>query len=148
LVGVASTAGAAKMISKSGEGGRADAAICSKICARLYEGLEMLQEGIQDDNSNKTRFIVLGWNVDAVEWKGAAKRRAGLIRVSVGRGSNVGKVVGAIGPRVVRIDRRPSLWVEGDDYFVEVKSESEGEGEGYWKRRAEAVGGVILGTWL
>ncbi|KAF8527954.1 PDT-domain-containing protein [Hysterangium stoloniferum] len=151
LVAVASTAAAAKTISESGEEASTDAAICSKICAELYEGLEVLQEGIQDDNNNKTRFIVLGCNVDGAEWKVAEKRwTTGLIRVSVRRGSSVEKAVGEIGLKVVRIDRRPSLWVEGDDYFVEVESEGESEvkSQEYWKRRVEAIGGVILGTWL
>jgi prephenate dehydratase len=51
---VASTAGAAKTIAESeGERGHTDAAICSKICVGLYEGLEVLREGIQDENSRR-----------------------------------------------------------------------------------------------
>jgi hypothetical protein len=73
-----------------------------------------------------------------------------LIRVGVRdkeEGYPVGKLVGGIGLGVVRIDRRPSLSVEGEDYFIEVEGQ-----EGEWRRRVEEaamhVGGVILGAWI
>lgn len=46
LIKVASTAGAAKMISS-----REEAAICSRICVDLYDGLAVIAEGLQDENS-------------------------------------------------------------------------------------------------
>lgn len=50
-----STAGAAKMVSQTGE---AWGAICTAEAANAF-GLEILDEDIQDENQNKTRFLVV-----------------------------------------------------------------------------------------
>lgn len=50
-----STAGAAKIISETNE---AWGAICTAEAAAAY-GLKILDEGIQDENQNKTRFLVV-----------------------------------------------------------------------------------------
>ena len=55
LVKTASTAGAAEALS-AGDAG--DAAICSAVCASVYEGLEILQEGIQNDNGKNCFLLV------------------------------------------------------------------------------------------
>jgi len=52
------TAGAAQAISEAGDAMRDTAAIASRRAAELY-GLEILDEGIQDNKDNITRFIVL-----------------------------------------------------------------------------------------
>lgn len=52
---VASTAGAAKLISEKDEPW---AAICTKEAVKKY-GLEILQEDMQDENHNETRFLVV-----------------------------------------------------------------------------------------
>lgn len=59
------TAGAAEMISRGHLAGHA--AICHKDAAPLY-GLKVLQEGIEDNKHNFTRFLVLTdpWNADLV----------------------------------------------------------------------------------
>jgi prephenate dehydratase len=51
LVSVASTAAAAETISTQADVAADSAAICSKICLRLFADLEMLHEGIQDERS-------------------------------------------------------------------------------------------------
>merc|ERR1712166_78394 len=54
------TAGSAKLIADNGPGGEYEgvAAICSAHAAAIY-GLEVLDEGIEDDTSNVTRFWLL-----------------------------------------------------------------------------------------
>jgi len=51
------TAGAVKMLKASGD--RFSAAIASRHAAEIY-GLEILEEGIEDDPENFTRFLALG----------------------------------------------------------------------------------------
>jgi chorismate mutase/prephenate dehydratase len=60
LVNVSSTANAAKMASQEPNCG----AICSEVCADLYE-LVLLEKGIQDEKGNTTRFFVIGDECDA-----------------------------------------------------------------------------------
>lgn len=50
------TAGAAKMLAR--ENPKAAAAIASSLCATLYD-LEIIKEGIEDGESNSTRFLLL-----------------------------------------------------------------------------------------
>ena len=59
------TAGAAKQISEQGLHGHA--AICSKFAAPLY-GMKVLQEGIETNKHNFTRFLVLSdpWNAEEI----------------------------------------------------------------------------------
>lgn len=52
----ADTAGSANMVSQSGD--RTKAAICSKRAAEIY-GLEILQEDINSNDNNTTRFVVI-----------------------------------------------------------------------------------------
>lgn len=54
--GVPSTAGAAERVSKDEHMSDA-AAICSKFCTRLFPGLEILHEGIQNESSAYTSFV-------------------------------------------------------------------------------------------
>ena len=55
IISVSSTALAAQMASRDTTAG----AICSKVCAGIYEGLHLLNEGVQDSQLNVTRFGVL-----------------------------------------------------------------------------------------
>ncbi len=50
------TAGAAKMLAR--ENPKASAAIASALCAELYD-LDIIKEGIEDEASNSTRFLLL-----------------------------------------------------------------------------------------
>jgi len=56
IIEVSSTAEGAKLVSE--EGNASNAAIASAACAEVY-GLEVLAAGIQNSDSNKTRFYVL-----------------------------------------------------------------------------------------
>jgi prephenate dehydratase len=51
------TAGAAREVAASGDLTRA--AVASQAAADLY-GLEVLRAGVEDDVSNRTRFVILG----------------------------------------------------------------------------------------
>jgi prephenate dehydratase len=59
LISIASTAAAAEMVSTQDEAAADSAAICSKICLRLFADLEILHEGIQAEHSelNSTSFF-------------------------------------------------------------------------------------------
>jgi chorismate mutase/prephenate dehydratase len=61
IIPVASTGAAAEQASKDS----ASAAICSKVCLVLYEGLQVVQAPVQDDRRNRTRFCVLSDASDA-----------------------------------------------------------------------------------
>ena len=50
----ASTAGAAKTLAETNER-CTDAAVCSKICAQIYNGLQVVAEGIQDESCESNR---------------------------------------------------------------------------------------------
>ena len=54
------TAGAARMVARDTP--RAAAAIASQLCAELH-GLEIIKEGVEDDSSNSTRFLMLSRDV-------------------------------------------------------------------------------------
>lgn len=78
-------------------------------------------------------------------------RRRGLIRAAVGQGcSTVGVMLNKLGLNIRQVDRRPSLSVVGNDYFVEVEAEGESE-LGAWDAvvhaAAERIGGSVLGIW-
>ncbi|THV04844.1 PDT-domain-containing protein [Dendrothele bispora CBS 962.96] len=56
-----STAAAAEALIKCPDATKS-AAICSKICVSMFEGLQLLREGIQDEQINFTRFYVIAKN--------------------------------------------------------------------------------------
>ncbi|KAI0788550.1 Prephenate dehydratase-domain-containing protein [Abortiporus biennis] len=145
----ASTAGAAKFLlddEDSPEG--ASAAVCSSICATLFDGLEVLHKNIQDNESNFTRFLVLSNTLDVnlpTENSPFHLRRA-LVRFGIApsdpessqndpspiasrtfhnRPLNliVSTLFTTFGVPVTRVDRRPSLNSHPfeDVYFVELE---------------------------
>ncbi len=58
------TAGAAKLVAEVGD--RTMAAIAPRLAADLY-GLDILEENVEDTDSNVTRFVVLTKNKQWVE---------------------------------------------------------------------------------
>lgn len=151
LVCLASTALAARTVANNTEV-CGDAAVCSKICVSIYSGLEVLVEGIQDKDTNKTRFMVLSSDIDAniPAAKGEGCRR-GLIRVGIRDRNGVDFLIKAPKLKVTRIDRRPSLTLSGSDYFLEVEAEREYE-EREWREKVEEtcslVEGILVGIWI
>ena len=65
IVEAEDTAGSAEMISRRQMHGHA--AICSKFAAPLY-GMKVLEEGIEDNKHNYTRFLILAdpWKADSL----------------------------------------------------------------------------------
>ncbi|KAF6766287.1 Prephenate dehydratase-domain-containing protein [Ephemerocybe angulata] len=128
----ASTAAAARMLLDRPP---TSAAISSRACANIYDGLEVLREGIQRDEANFTRFYVLTRrrNVPIPSLPDTPNsRRKGLLRIinksPTSLSSSQGDILAALNQlstemEVVRIDRRPAQ--EGvpfqDLYFTEVQ---------------------------
>ncbi|ESK92214.1 prephenate dehydratase [Moniliophthora roreri MCA 2997] len=168
---MASTAAAAKALLSSPAN---HAAICSKICIKMFEGLEVLHEGIQDEHSNYTRFYIIARSpkihLPVLE---AHHPKKALIRIESGSQKanghskpshvNIATLISVLRLRIERIDRRPAL--DGvpfnNVYIVEVEKESEAGPNGgldspTWKeqvedaqRRIRDSGGEarLLGLW-
>ncbi|EJF67040.1 PDT-domain-containing protein [Dichomitus squalens LYAD-421 SS1] len=138
---VPSTSAAANAILCCGEGSDEpeSAAICSAQCADLFDGLEVLESGIQNELSNTTRFYILSNSLDAPLPGGKKETRRQRALVRIGNqlrhhregeppsSTQLSRIVTStllttFGCPALRIDRRPSLnGVPFDDvYFVEV----------------------------
>ncbi|MEW6026121.1 MAG: prephenate dehydratase [Planctomycetota bacterium] len=96
------TAGAAKMVANTRP--KAAAAIASRHCAELYD-LEIIKDGIEDDKSNFTRFLVL-----AKEPAADAGNKCSIVfstRHEAGTLFAVLKVFSDAGINLTRIESRP-----------------------------------------
>ncbi|KAF8898639.1 Prephenate dehydratase-domain-containing protein [Infundibulicybe gibba] len=120
LIKMASTAAGAQALLTS----PADcAAICSKICATLFEGLEILNEGIQNESANFTRFYIVSNRSAATipqDETGMALLRVYSAPKSI---SNITFQLHILDLNVVRVDRRPAIdsIPFHDVYFLEVQ---------------------------
>ncbi|KDR85090.1 hypothetical protein GALMADRAFT_233707 [Galerina marginata CBS 339.88] len=148
------------------------AAICSSICATLFEGLEVLFIGIQNDQSNFTRFFIVSHSQHTllppiIE---ANRQMKALILMPTppvlvpdpNKSRGIIEHLGLLGLFATRIDRRPSLSATpfGSVYFVEVQKYSTqvvlGNDVESWTRelensvsRVNYAGGVaiLVGIW-
>jgi len=114
---------------------RTSAAIASKLSATLFDGLEVLQESIQNENSNFTRFFVLTDSLDGELPSPSTELRPSraLFRINSrrstvdGAGSpTITQLLDALQLRVTRVDRRPCLdakSLNASVYFVEVEDD-------------------------
>jgi prephenate dehydratase len=131
LVRTDSTANAAKRLlsAENGLDPMKCAAICSSVVVTIYEGLEVLEENIQDGTENYTRFYILSHGLDVALPKGClpSTKSMALLRLQTPPGDpksalNIPRVISTLDIIVNRIDRRPS--VRGrpfdDVYFLEV----------------------------
>ncbi|KAJ7349483.1 Prephenate dehydratase-domain-containing protein [Mycena albidolilacea] len=122
---MASTAAAAEAVLTSPN----CAAICSRLCATVFEGLEILFKGIQDRNSNFTRFYVLTATQDSELPCPATTHTRCLIRLSSRRENvsdrpAISQLLAALNMHVSRLDRRPQLESPvpfHDVYFAELE---------------------------
>ncbi|KAK1219948.1 prephenate dehydratase [Marasmius sp. AFHP31] len=128
-----STAAAANVVANTP--GSTSAAICSKMCLQMFEGLELLEEGIQAEKTisdapqaNFTRFYVLAKDSKTtLPVPPSPTTSQALLRIEFRcRERNVGDVaaaVNAIELGIARIDRRPALNRNpfNDVYFVELQ---------------------------
>jgi len=148
LVKTASTAAAAQAILSDPEPAEC-AAICSSLCATIFDGLEILHKGIQNENVNSTRFYILAANRDVTipPPPAEAPRKRALVRISCNlpatkntSSRNIAQLLAALDLHVTRMDRRPSLYPVPfhDVYFVEVEEEhSIRSNDGSWIKRVE-----------
>ncbi|KAL0951063.1 hypothetical protein HGRIS_007802 [Hohenbuehelia grisea] len=152
------------------------AAICSKLCASLFEGVVVLREGIQDTNDNYTRFFVIGGS-DAADLRVPSPSHfKALVCLQTGPSpsgtseapsrSDILPLLSALQLPTIRIDRRPprsNAETPGRDmYFVELQEDGHSADkddvlkEREWSakvdaalKRVQAAGGevTLLGTW-
>ncbi|KAF8974017.1 Prephenate dehydratase-domain-containing protein [Flammula alnicola] len=113
------------------------AAICSSICATLFEGLEILFTGIQNERSNFTRFYTIAYSqqTDLPPVPGNTCQMNALFRVSPPStpspdiSYDIVTCLKSLDLSVARIDRRPSA--DGipfrSVYFIEVHGFATGE---------------------
>jgi prephenate dehydratase len=133
LVPTDSTAGAARtLLNPPSEGfdPLKSAAICSMVVISLFPGLEVLHTGIQDGESNMTRFYIVSYGADVrVPWQTPpTHQKRALIRLLSDRDTvawDSSRAIKALNIPISRIDRRPSLCSTTfhDVYFLEVYAE-------------------------
>lgn len=95
------TALAAKMVSESNDNKKV--AIASKRAANIY-GLEILKENINNEISNKTRFVIIGKELESTEDKISIIFK---LEHKVGSLLNILKFVNDYGLNMVKIESRP-----------------------------------------
>ncbi|KAG0708962.1 Prephenate dehydratase-domain-containing protein [Suillus ampliporus] len=166
LVPTDSTAGAARaLLNPPSEGfdPSKSAAICSAVVTSLFRDLEVLRTGIQDGESNTTRFYIVSYGADVqVPWKiPPTHQKRALIRLSPDRSSGTwdsSRAIKALNMPVSRIDRRPSLCSNTlhDVYFFEVYAEGGKENDVSWfdcvnqaveRLRQAGLESTVLGMW-
>ncbi|KAK2461840.1 hypothetical protein APHAL10511_006303 [Amanita phalloides] len=104
------------------------AAICSKLCASIFSGLDVLKECIQTGNVNYTRFLIITRNrnttIPARFLVAPCYRALYSIRAGSSNSSDLMDVLKLLSVRVTRVDRRPDVAATTpfqDIYFVEVE---------------------------
>ncbi|TFK41061.1 Prephenate dehydratase-domain-containing protein [Crucibulum laeve] len=139
------------------------AAICSKICAHIFEGLEVLREGIQKEALNFTRFYIItrSQNTPTPPLLLMTCSRTALLRLTAplhsARHGTLLSHLNSLQLNVIRIDRRPlanSISFH-DMYYVEIRGNSDGN-EDSWVlvvntalQRVRSSGGEVdlAGIW-
>lgn len=124
LIPVNDTAGAVKLISQ--EANPTDAAIASKEAAEIH-GMEVIEEGIETNPRNYTRFVVIG--TDQLE-KGP-RRKSSLIFATGNRPGalyEVLKIYAENGVNLVKLESRP---IHGKPweymFYVDLEADAESE---------------------
>ncbi|KAG1771676.1 Prephenate dehydratase-domain-containing protein [Suillus placidus] len=141
------------------------AAICSTVVTSLFPGLEVLRTGIQDGESNMTRFYIVSYGVDVgIPWQTPPTyQKHALIRLLPDRlGDSVAwdssRAIKALNIPISRIDRRPSLYpvTFHDVYFLEVYADGGKESDVAWSDcvnqaveglRQAGLESTVLGIW-
>ncbi|KAH7883680.1 Prephenate dehydratase-domain-containing protein [Phlebopus sp. FC_14] len=136
LVPTDSTASAAEKLVSEGPIGLDPfkcAAICSSVVVTIFQGLEVLQNAIQDEEANFTRFFILSYGLDEAvpPARAPASQHQALLRIYASPDAaistkrlDVTEVVSTLNLSISRMDRRPSLKASAFDdvYFLEVGS--------------------------
>ncbi|KAH7931094.1 PDT-domain-containing protein [Leucogyrophana mollusca] len=147
-------------------------AICSQVVTTIMDGLEVLSEGIQDEDTNFTRFYVLSWGKSTTippPVPDLSQPRA-LVRLSyppekhfkfAPKSQDLTPLLVALGLCITRIDRRPSTYSIPfhDVFFVEATGDElaeDAEEDISWTEkvrqgveRVKQAGGevCVIGTW-
>ena len=118
----ADTAGSAREIAESGDKSRA--AIASRLAAEIY-GLDVLQEDIEDEAHNTTRFIVL-----SREMKWAPRGQGKVVTTFVFRVKNVPaalyKALGGFATNGINMTKLESYMIEGNFFATQFYADVEG----------------------
>ncbi|KAJ6513895.1 PDT-domain-containing protein [Mycena vitilis] len=158
---MASTAAAAEAVLTSSDA----AAISSKLCVTVFDGLELLFEGIQDRKRtslpvfcNFTRFYVLSSAQNAELPLPPTRPTRGLVRLSSqsSPASGIPQLLAALALKVSRLDRRPKLDSPepfDDIYFAEIERGDSSAPwlpeveEGIGRVRASGGDAELIGIW-
>ena len=118
----ADTAGSARQIAEAGD--KSHAAIASKLAGEIY-GLDLLQENIEDEAHNTTRFIILSREPD---W--APQGKAPTVTTFVFRVRNVPaalyKALGGFATNGVNMTKLESYMVGGNFFATQFYADVEG----------------------
>jgi len=149
LVKTPSTVAAVESILSDEENGYSSAAIASGVCERLFDGIQVLKRGVQDETSNFTRFYVLARSIDGQlpsapnpygPWSHPSSRNKGLLRIcepqkhdpSSGSGNGTRRadlvtLLSVMDLQICRLDRRPVLGAKTFSrvYIVEVDDDDQ-----------------------
>ena len=121
----ADTAGSAREVAESGDKSRA--AIATRLAAEIY-GLDILQENVEDEAHNTTRFIVL-----ARETKWAKNGDGPVITTFLFRVRNVPaalyKALGGFATNGVNMTKLESYMIEGNFFATQFYADVEGHPE-------------------
>jgi len=107
------TAGAANMLAVTRP--RASAVIANKLCADIYN-LKILKEGIQDENSNITRFVILSKKPN--ETVGNKCSIVFTTPHECGALNKVLSILSGAGINLTRVESRPSRTEPGNFFFL------------------------------
>ena len=109
LEAVENTAVSAKMVAESKD--TSIGALCSKECAEMY-GLKVLEENVQDNKNNYTRFIVISKNLSVYD----GSDRISVITSAPHESGSLSKILArfsALGLSLTKIESRP---ISGSDF--------------------------------
>ena len=106
---VENTAGAARILSESND--KSVAVLCSNECAEIY-GLKILEESVQDNSNNYTRFILISKNLNVYE----GSDRISVMTSAPHESGSLSKILArfsALGLSLTKIESRP---ISGSDF--------------------------------
>ncbi len=106
---VENTAVAAKEVAENGD--KSVAALCSKECAEIY-GLKVLEENVQDNSLNYTRFILISKNLNVFD----GSDRISVMTSAPHESGSLSKILArfsALGLSLTKIESRP---ISGSDF--------------------------------
>jgi len=150
LVKTPSTVAAVEALLSDEKEGYSSAAIASSVCETLFDGVQVLYKGIQDESSNFTRFYILARSIDGelpsapnpyTPCSHPCSRNKGLVRIHepdshcpsftstylrfgdrTPRGGLAG-LLSALDLPICRLDRRPMLGAKTFAYVYLVEVE-------------------------